>query len=384
MTPPSKPYPGFPLYAHRSGSWAAKVKGKTRYFGPWADPGAALKAYLRATEPEAPGPLPAPVAPSTTPVNEARTLQEVVDAFLAFKQTRVDGGELTQRSLDGYREVAVLLLKHFGKSRTVSSIRPPDFANLRVAFAKKNGIWRIKTYVQYTRSIFLFAYDQELIDRPVRYGKAFQGPSKRLFKLHRLEQGPKLFTAAEIHSLLNAATVPMRAMILLGINCGFGNHDCGTLPFTALDLEAGWVTHHRHKTGAERRCPLWPETVDALRQAIANRPVPHDGQHTTRVFVTKYGGSWAKLDKNNPVRWEFAKLLRRLGINRRKGLGFYTIRHTFRTVADRSKDQAACDLIMGHCRDDMASLYREGIDNDRLAAVAEHVRRWLFSLPNTP
>jgi len=35
---PAKPYPGFPLYAHKSGRWAKKSRGKTHFFGPWRDP----------------------------------------------------------------------------------------------------------------------------------------------------------------------------------------------------------------------------------------------------------------------------------------------------------------------------------------------------------
>ncbi len=36
---------------------------------------------------------------------------------------------------------------------------------------------------------------------------------------------------------------------------------------------------------------------------------------------------------------------------------------------------------MGHARDDMASVYRETISDERLRAVAEHVRKWLFTIP---
>jgi integrase len=71
-------------------------------------------------------------------------------------------------------------------------------------------------------------------------------------------------------------------------------------------------------------------------------------------------------------------LLRRLGIDGRRGLGFYTLRHVHRTIADEAKDPAACDHIMGHARDDMASVYRERISDERLKAVSEHVRKWLW------
>jgi hypothetical protein len=33
----------------------------------------------------------------------------------------------------------------------------------------------------------------------------------------------------------------LRAMILLGVNSGLGNHDCALLPLSALDLDGGWL-----------------------------------------------------------------------------------------------------------------------------------------------
>jgi integrase len=121
--------------------------------------------------------------------------------------------------------------------------------------------------------------------------------------------------------------------------------------------------------------------VAALREAIARRPSPKDPGDAGLVFITKYGAAWHQEKGsigNRPLTHEFAKLLRALGINGRKGVGFYTLRHTFRTVADEAKDQPAADFIMGHEVASMSSVYRETISDARLRAVTVHVRAWLF------
>jgi integrase len=76
-------------------------------------------------------------------------------------------------------------------------------------------------------------------------------------------------------------------------------------------------------------------------------------------------------------------LLKRLKINGRKRLGFYTLRHNFETVAGGSKDQVAVDSLMGHVDNSMAARYREEIGDDRLRAVVQHVRKWLFGTEGT-
>jgi integrase len=170
-------------------------------------------------------------------------------------------------------------------------------------------------------------------------------------------------------------------MLMLGINCGFGMADCGRLPLSALDFDAGWVNYPRAKTGINRRCPLWPETVAAVKEALADRPEPKQTEHAALAFLTHQGRPWHKEDASSPACFKVGKLLKALNINGRKGLGFYTLRHCFETVAGEAKDQVAVDHVMGHSRDDMASVYRETISDERLRAVADTVRAWLFAAP---
>ena len=149
-------------------------------------------------------------------------------------------------------------------------------------------------------------------------------------RLERAKRGPRIFEAAELKMTLDKAGTPMKAMILLGINTGLGNTDIATLPSKAVDLKHGWLDFPRGKTGIGRRCPLWPETIVAIREAIDVRPKPKRQEHAGLLFITKYGQPWGtrsctlpdakgKVRKNadDPVCKEFTKLLVSLKIKRR-------------------------------------------------------------------
>lgn len=375
LAKPSKPFADFPLFPHATRRWAKKIRGKMHYFGPWDDPDGALKLYFEQRDALHAGRKP-------RPDSEALTVKELANSYLAAKQALVDNGELSLRTWVEYKAATDRIVACFGKRRLVSNLDPDDFAKLRARMSSNWGLHRLAKMIQYVRSVFKYALDAGLIDKPVRFGPGFNRPTKKSLRLHRASQGIKLFTPGEIRRILDASGPAMKAMVLLGINCGFGNADCGNLPFAALDLDGQWANFPRPKTGINRRCPLWPETVAALRNALANRPEPKDASNCGLVFVTKYGLPWVKETSTNPVSQETAKLLKSAGIGGRKQLGFYTLRHTFRTIADEAKDQPAADQIMGHARDDMASAYRERIGDERLRAVADHVRAWMFAVPS--
>jgi integrase len=248
---------------------------------------------------------------------------------------------------------------------------------------------RLKNSTQQVRSVFKYGNDSELLDRPVKFGPGFATPTRKTLRLTRAETGPRMFEADEVRALafgalvvgtdgprLVRANASLRATVLLGINCGFGNADCGTRPCSALDLDGGWVNYHRPKTGITRRCPLWPETVAALREVLDQRPEPLDPEDAGLVFLTAVGGSWHKDTSDAPLSKEMRKLLDALNVTVNRN--FYALRHTFETIGGEAKDQVAVDHIMGHTRDDMAGVYRERISDARLKAASDHVRNWVF------
>lgn len=375
---PDKPYADYPLTPNGNGQWSKKIRGRVFYFGPWSDPEAALSRYLDVRDDLQAGRTPRPKG------DDRLTLLELANEFLTVKKHKVETGELSPRTFGEYEATCEKLLGVLGKNLVVEEIQAQDLLKVRQSLAKTRGVISLGNEIGRVRVVLNFAYQEGLIDRPVRYGESFRKPSKatrRKAKATReLANGKKLFSAAEVRAMLDAADVHLRAMILLAVNTGCGNADLGRLPLQALDLGGAWLNFPRPKTGIDRRCPLWPETVEALRQSLAHRQRPKDETKDGQlVFVTKYGQSWFKQDTStNPLSQAFRKLAKALGLYR-SGVGFYSLRHTFETVAGGSKDQVAVNSIMGHVDETMAGEYREHIEDSRLQTVADHVRTWLFS-----
>jgi len=387
---PEKPYPGFPLFPHDSGQWAKKIRGKLHYFGVWADPNKALEKLNREYPYLKDGRTPPPEHISADGI----TLRELANDYLASKESKVNDGSLSVKAFRDYHRTCEIILDAIGKDRRVDDLRPDDFRKYRSKLAKRFSVTTLSNEITRARMIFNYAYENELIDKPVRYGQEFDYPPKKQIRRHRNQSGRKDFTRDEVLQILGKADIHMRAMIHLGLNCGFGNADCGKLTLAAVDLETGWVTFPRVKTEIERRIPLWSETVQALRKSLENRPEPKSKDDAGLFFITaktRWGWYRTKLKKPkgdekpegpkdefliDSIGTVFAKILRELGINGRRG--FYGFRHCFETVAGESRDQVAVNAIMGHADNTMAANYRHGISDDRLLAVVNVVREWLW------
>jgi integrase len=370
---PERP-PGSPLFWHATGRWAKKIRGKLHYFGRGSHDDAVAEYNRLAPDLHA----------GRRPRDEERgglTVYLLCARFLTAKKDQRDQGELSPRMFAEYGDACKRLIKVFGKTRLVSDLRPDDFAALRKHMARTWGPVRLKAEIIRSRTPFLWASKSGLIDRPPVWGERFAVPSAGIIRRHRAKQGPKMFSAQEIQRMLGmppwapAAGVQLSAMILLGINCGFGNGDIAGLPINALDLDRGWVHFPRPKTGIARHVALWPETISAIRDWLAVRPAPTDPADAPLLFITYKRGSWRD-DTGRALSHEMRKLLDRLDINGSRG--FYCLRHTLQTIGDESRDFIAVRSIMGHTSGDIADSYRERMTPERLRAVTDHVRAWLW------
>lgn len=384
------------LTARGDGRWCKRYKDKDGKWCWW---------YFRGTEAEAldewkrvKADLLEGRAPSSP--DDVATLRKLCNAFLAAKQIRLRAGKLNPRTFAGYKCTTDDLVEALGRERAVSSLRPADFQKLYERLAGKHGVATLGREITIIKGVFKHALESELIDRAVNFGPSFKAPSKtdkrRERNKNRREHGKRSFTAAEITAMLDKAGPQMKAMILLGINGGLGNTDCANLHLSHVDIDGGWLDYPRPKTEIDRRIPLWPETIEALKVVLAKRREPADAEHGKLVFLTRLGQPWVRFDldetrtedgklkivtkSDDAIAKATRKLLNDLGFYRR-GVTFYALRHTFETVASGCKDQVAVDAIMGHVDDSMAAEYREGIDDHRLLAAVNHVHGWLYAEP---
>jgi integrase len=387
ITKPIKPYPEFPLFPHATKRWAKKIRGKTEYFGRWDNPDAAVAEYLANRDRLQAG-LPRIGVSNSTPADTSLTMRNLVNQFLNSKRRLMENSELSRRMHHDYYANCELVLDLLGRDTLVDTLKAEAFETLRASMAKGVGLVTLGNRIRMARVLFKYGYDADLMDKPIKFGPGFKTPSKKLLRADRQSKPKRMFEAEEIRSMIDAADSILKAMILLGINSGFGQTDCSSVPKSAFDLDKGWVTYPRPKTAVERRCHLWRETVTAMRAATAARPKAKREEFEERAFLTKYGVPFVRSGSVGSVidgvAQQFRKLLIELKLNGNRR-AFYALRHTFETIGGGSRDQIAVDHIMGHspASDDMSATYREQIEDDRLKAVAEHVRKWLWPKPPT-
>jgi integrase len=367
---PAKPYRDFPLTAHANGQWCKKIRGKVHFFGVWSDPDSALQKYLDERDDLQAGRMPQR--------HGGLNLADTLNLWLERNRKRMEAGEITSICWNDYRIVCGIVLRELGRSVDPQHLRPADFSAFRLGLSETYSPSRITKIVAVTRMALRWAWESEHIEKMPRFGPDFKGASKKQQRLQKAQSGKKLASREDLHKLINGADPQWKAIILLCINGGLGNSDIARIRLS--DLQGDWLDLHCGKTGVERRIPIWRETREAIESVIQSRRTPKPGAEEL-LFLSGHGDALIRVNEETGKRKDltvegFRRLKQKAGINGRVTL--YWLRHTFQTIGDGAKDPVATSAIMGHADGTMAGVYRETISDDRLRAVTDHVRNWLW------
>ena len=214
-----KPYADFPLTPHPTGRWCKKIRGHLYYFGPIENHQAALDKYLAERDDLMAGRAPRPVNSGEV------TMADLVNRFMDAKKNRMNAGKITPRSLADCYATGIRITKAFGRDRPISNLGPADFEGYLAQLEKTWSAVSVGNEVGRVRSFF--KWGAESIDGcPLpRFGPEFKRADKKTMRKLRSKNGERMFGPEELRKAIAAAGQPLRAMILLGINLGYGNTD---------------------------------------------------------------------------------------------------------------------------------------------------------------
>jgi integrase len=355
-----------PLYRHKNGQWCKRIGGKIYYFG--TELSKALVLYEKSRESIAAG-----CGKHTDSPEYA--LHELADLYYSHKKQQVVGGEFSERSLLDSKKTLDTLCAIMDRESVPASWTQNHYTRLKGELFKSragNGkrshttvagdIRRIRAFLGWCKRAKLAALDYESFLRE---------PPARAIRLERSNSSSGPLEAEAIRAILSKCGVRFKPLVLLGINGGLGAGDIANL--TLESLEGEWLVCPRLKTGAPRRIWLWPETREAI---AAYRKKA--SQAVGVAFVTRGGKKWTT-HTSDLAGQMFTKAREEAGLERGS---FYDLRRTFQTVGDETLDFPAVSFCMGHTpsSSDMAARYRQ-INDERIRAVCEHVRSWLFKTP---
>jgi hypothetical protein len=232
----------FPLTLHKTGQFCKKIKGKIYYFG--TDKKTALNRYLEQAAYLHAGKLPKPKCSG-----DALSIKTLCNLYLDHQESRSMIGEIKLRHLYDQTSLLKGFVRFTGANRVVSDISTVDLQNYRKKLIKAGKSPNsINNRIAAVKAMYNWAVDNEIIDH---------SPRLRAVKKITPQKGEKpTFTTRQIQALLEVANIQMKAMIWLGLNCGFGCTDCAELKWKDLNLENARVRFPRGETGIEKESPF--------------------------------------------------------------------------------------------------------------------------------
>lgn len=358
----------FPLTLHKTGQYCKKIKGKIYYFG--TDKQVAYQKYIERA--------------SLLHLNQGKqcvlpdsengiSIKVLCNMYLDHQESRVSSGEIKARQYCDQARLLRSFVKFCGANLLALSTSTFVLQAYRKQLIKDaKAANTINNHISAVKAMFNWAQDNEILGSIPNL--------KAIKKITSSRTDKHIFSDAEIKELLCFANQNLKAMILLGLNCGFGCTDCAELKWENIDFENARILFARTKTGVNRNLPLWQETVKALQK------VPVRGVF---VFITKQGHKYVRVERKegddgsvkmlnyNIVSKEFSQLLKNCGIKTEKGVGFYTLRRTAATLAARSGDPFAVQRLLGHADLKMASVYVQDV-SEQTDRVVGNVRKLII------
>ena len=205
----------FPLTLHPTGQYCKKIKGKIRYFG--TDKKKALEKYLaQATY------LHGAQSLVHKTSNDKMTLKQLCDLYLHYQNSRVLVGDITAKhyndlkySLDGF-------MVFLGQGCRIESISTLDLQNYkRKLQSSYASVDRQNLHIGLMKAMFHWARKNDVFESIPNIDA--------ISKDRVVHKEMYTFNPQQIRKLLSTADVKMKAMIWLGLNCGFGCTDCSRL-----------------------------------------------------------------------------------------------------------------------------------------------------------
>lgn len=377
----------FPLWPHPLGYWVRKIDGRVERFGRWAHVRNGQLVYLpykdgwrdALAEHNARFDKNSGKLRDEKPKAGALTLAVLCYEYCKDLEERVTAKakKVTRGYFLDQKAACERLIKTLGGNTTIEELGPAEFRKLAKVLQHRYGDNRYTAEVTRIKVIFKWAFDEEKIDKFPRYGSKFRGSTQTELEKERAKNPVKLFTPEEIRQFIELADPVMRVAVLLGINAGLGNKDIADLERSKIDFKDGWLVYPRGKTGAKRRIPLWPETIAAIEAVWADRPEPARPENADIILLTNRGERlvrWKGDTRIDAVMARFRLILDKLEI-KRKGVGFYSLRHSLGTYGNVG-DRDAVMYITGHKHGDVYARHYDHSrpSDERLRAVSNHVR----------
>jgi integrase len=340
----------FPLTLHPTGQYCKKIRGHIYYFG--SDKKEALQSYLDQAIF-----LHGYDNNSQISANGNMLLKQLCDMYLKYQHTKLLAKNLSARHYNDQIGSLNKLMDFLGESCKIKNISTLSLQNYKRRLQKHYGsVCRLNLHISIMKAMFHWARKNDILKNIPNIDAISRGKV--------IHQDRFTFSSEQIKKLLVFSDIKMKAMIWLGLNCGFGCTDCACLKWTDLDLDNARVKLSRRKTGIYRDLPLWPETIASLQK------IPRKGSF---VFYTNrcnpYIQTLVKIDMNgaekyttlNLITTKFSRLIKKTGINVPKGTGFYSLRRTAATIAARSGDPFAVQRLLGHADLTMATRYVQDV-----------------------